>query len=230
MKVRLVAKRLYLKYFFFMFIRFFIIDKFYKKIIIYTVSNFYYSVSFPYIMNDMHEFVSDAFVLGRRPRGELDLTVDLYTEQMGRIEGRVISGQKISSKFSQHLNVPNLVRMRIVVKNAFTVTDALTLSTFSGLKEDGEALQRVFRVFFLLRVATPQHAQDERLWKYLSAIMPKNTISMKEIMDILGYDVSSALCASCKSPLTSYFEYGEGSFLCDPCGVKQYRDKVILIT
>ncbi len=199
------------------------------KKFIFLLLNFHYLV-FIYIMNDMHEFVSDAFVLGRRPRGELDLTVDLYTERMGRIEGRVVSGQKISSKFSQHLNVPNLVTVRMVEKNAFTVTDALTVSAFSGLKEDNEALQRVFRVFFLLRIATPQHAPDERLWKYLSGTMSKNAVFMKEIMDILGYDVSSALCASCTRPSVSYFEYGEGSFLCNDCGVKQYRDKVILIT
>jgi len=177
----------------------------------------------------MTEFVTDAFVLGRRVRGELDLTVDLYTEYMGRIEGRVISGQKISSRFSQHLNVFNLVTVRMVEKNTLTVTDALTVTEFPWVKEDVSVFERALHIFFLLRVSTPQHVPDPILWKYLAESMATHTLEMREILKILGHDISSATCAYCKKTPVHYFEYEDGAFFCEPCGSKQAHDKVVLI-
>jgi len=177
----------------------------------------------------MQEFVTDAFVLGRRVRGELDLTVDLYTERMGRIEGRVISGQKISSRFSQHLNVLNLVTVRMVEKNTLTVTDALTVSEFPWVKNDMSVFERVLHIFFLLRISTPQHVPDQILWKYLIESMTTHAIEMREILRILGHDFSSAICTYCKKTSLHYFEYEDGVFLCEICGSKQARDKVVLI-
>lgn len=195
-----------------------------------TLSDFYYSILFPYIINGMQEFVTNAFVLGRRVRGELDLTVDLYTAYMGRIEGRVISGQKISSRFSPHLNVPNLVTLRMVEKNTLTVTDALTVSEFSWIKNDVPMLRSILRIFFLLRVATPPHAPDEVLWRCLVESMHTHTVDIKEILKILGHNILSASCAVCKSISVHYFEYGDGIFFCETCGSKQTSDKVVLIT
>lgn len=177
----------------------------------------------------MTEFVTDAFVLGRRVRGELDITVDLYTESMGRIEGRVISGQKISSRFSQHLSVSNLVTVRMVEKNTLTVTDALTVSEFQWMKDDISVFERVLHIFFLIRVSTPQHVPDPILWKHLSESMATHTIEMKEILKILGHDISSAVCAYCKKIPVHYFEYEDGAFFCETCGSKQTHDKVVLI-
>lgn len=175
------------------------------------------------------EFVTDAFVLGRRVRGELDLTVDLYTKRMGRIEGRVISGQKVSSRFSQHLSVFNLVTVRMVEKNTLTVTDTLTISEFPRVKDDVFLFERALRVFFLLRVSTPQHVPDPILWQYLIQSMSLGTIEMKEILKILGHDISSAVCVYCKKTPVHYFEYEDGAFFCEICGSKQAHDRVVLI-
>ncbi|MEW6616918.1 MAG: recombination protein O N-terminal domain-containing protein [Patescibacteria group bacterium] len=177
----------------------------------------------------MTEFVTRAFVLGKRVRGELDLTVDLYTESMGRIEGRVISGQKISSRFSPHLNIFNLVTIRMVEKNTLTVTDVLTVSESPLVRNNPSLYEGVLSIFFLLRVSTPPHVPDPILWEYLTQSMSSGAIEMKEILKILGHDISSATCAQCKKASPRYFEYEDGIFFCETCGSKQARDKVVLI-
>jgi recombinational DNA repair protein (RecF pathway) len=177
----------------------------------------------------MHEFVTNAFVLGRRPRGELDLTVDLYTERIGRIEGRVISGQKITSKFSPHLIVPNFVTIRVVEKNVHTITDVISFSSPWKFKDNADTFQNIFRIFFLLRVAAPLHVPDQLLWKYISCENGEKPPEIDRILNTLGYDISLATCAVCAKRPVHFFEYGEGSFLCDVCGVKPHHDRVILV-
>lgn len=177
----------------------------------------------------MTEFVTRAFVLGRRMRGEMDLTVDLYTESMGRIEGRVISGQKISSRFSPHLNVFNLITVRMVEKNTLTVTDVLTVSEFPFVRSIFSLYEHALSIFFLLRISTPQHVPDPVLWKYLVQSMSSGAIEIREVLKILGHDTVKAVCVQCKKTSLHYFEYEDGIFFCETCGSKQARDKVILI-
>lgn len=177
----------------------------------------------------MREFVTDAFVLKKRPRGEMDISVDLYTEHMGRIEGRVVSGQKMTSKFSPHLNVPNFVIVRIVEKNFFTVTDAISHNIFLGTKKDGRALRNVLNSFFLLSFMSPPQVCDEKMWEYLVFSMRDLSTNPRRILQLLGHDPSSAECASCGAHDVAYIEKGEVSFLCVECGFKRGSDAVLLL-
>ena len=78
----------------------------------------------------MVEYLTQAIVLDSRPQKENDRTVDIYTKNFGRLRVRVIGGRRILSKLAPHLDIFNLVTVRLVEKNQITVTDVLTDERF----------------------------------------------------------------------------------------------------
>jgi len=165
--------------------------------------------------------VTDAIVLAVRPRGEADRLIDCYTKQLGRIEVRMIGGRKPLSKLSPHCDVGNLVVIRLVEKNQFTLIDALQKTSSRILSSN------MLRVITLVRILTPRGVPDDRLWEALEGVVRGNEVSVAYFFKIFGYDVTSALCEACGSAPVLFFSLLHHEFFCGRCGARLPESDIV---
>ncbi|MEX1014459.1 MAG: DNA repair protein RecO [Candidatus Paceibacterota bacterium] len=179
----------------------------------------------------MEEIVTDAVVLQNRSFAYYgnNRNISLFTEKLGRVEATAISGFKITSKLSPHLNPLNLVRVRLINKNKFIIADALTIDTFKNIRKDEYKLKGFFDLFFLVQSLTPQILPDHNLWQEIIERMKKSEIKNKNILNILGYEPSFSDCFKCGKKNIDYFLIEDQLFLCSKCKTKINDDKLIKI-
>lgn len=176
----------------------------------------------------MQELVTDAFVLGSYPSKRAEsFRIDVLTQKMGRLSAKVVSGLKLNSKLSPHLDVLNLVRLRLVNKNDFLVTDALTIHRFEEVRKDMKSLSAALDLIFLIRSLNPEFYVDEDLWQKMFSSLKYNNIDISSILGSLGYGTSSAECHNCKEP-PSVFLPKDQIFFCTSCS-KSIEDDVKLV-
>ncbi|MEK9194268.1 MAG: DNA repair protein RecO [Patescibacteria group bacterium] len=175
----------------------------------------------------MKEYLTQAIVLGVRPIKESDKLADLYTRDLGRIEARIIGGQKILSKLAQHLDLLNLVTVRLIEKNNFTVADIMSEEIFLGVKKDIESYRKARGVFSLIRSLLPKGVEDERLWQGLLRALRENNFNSGLFLKLLGYDPVSASCFQCSSKKVNHFFLRDQSFLCSLCHKNLSNDEKI---
>ena len=178
----------------------------------------------------MFEYVTESIVLAVEPRKEYDLTADLFTRDLGRLKARVVSGRKILSKFSSHLNPLNLVSVRLVEKKQFTITDVLTADNFSGLRNHGENYSTALNFLNIVKILVPFSVPDIHLWHFLRASFEDNTIDCSSLLKILGYDSQFSSCAFCFHEKTTHFSLNNQIFLCSSCNVKINTENTISIS
>ncbi|HXF44156.1 MAG TPA: recombination protein O N-terminal domain-containing protein [Candidatus Paceibacterota bacterium] len=157
----------------------------------------------------MREYLTPAVVLGSRPVGDRDRLVDLYTKDLGRLSALVVGGMMVNSKLSPHLDVGNLVDVRLVRKNRFTVTDAAIRDRLRG----GNFLRDVYFVKSIL----PEEVPDLRLWHDLVQSLGSAKTAVRRLLKVLGYDPLLARCDACGGADVAYFYPGDQSFFCSSC-------------
>lgn len=172
----------------------------------------------------MKEYVTDAVVLGVYPQGETDRIVNLFTKELGRIDARAIGARKTLSKFSPHLIPGNLVRVRLVKKNTFTLTDVVAISRSVYLTEKVEPEQ--LSSLFLLRALVPVENPDSKLWHALLKLMERKHGDERTILALLGYDPHHAQCEECRDANVCYFHLFDQRFLCAVCSVKFSENEI----
>ncbi len=170
----------------------------------------------------MREHLTPAIVLGSKPVGEYDRLVDLYTKELGRLRARVIGGLKVASKLSPHLDVGNLVDVRLVYKNQFTVTDVLGRGRFQGVG--------FWRAIFFIKSLVPERNPDFRLWHEILGGLKASKVKTRNLLRILGYDPLLAECVGCGARQVAYFHTQDQSFLCSFCSQKFKINRTKLIS
>lgn len=158
----------------------------------------------------MLEFVSEAIVLDKRPMGEQDIYVTLFTKNLGKITARAISARKITSKLNAHLEPLDLTLARFVYKKEYRLTDALVINRFSG--EPTSALKLVK----FINEMTVEGEDDPQLWGELAPALRSGSISYVNFLKILGFDPLYATCGKC-SGKPDYFSIEDLSFWCQNC-------------
>ncbi len=124
-------------------------------------------------------------MLGRRENGSQNLYADLFTKDLGRIEARVISGRKITSKLSPHLDLGTRVFIRVVYKNQFTLADSLLEERFfTGLLEENDDF---FSILRFCRDLVPHQVPDPDLWEFLCSHLREARRDSTMLLNILGY-------------------------------------------
>lgn len=162
----------------------------------------------------MREYLTEALILDKTASNEADLTVDLYTKELGRIKAKVTSGQKITSKLSPHLEPLNFSLVRLTEKNGFTVADALTQSKIKPFSQTLKLLAAVRELVFFEEI-------DPKLWFWLKkSLSTSRPIFFKPFLKILGYDPKLAECHQCHSRWVKYFFVADQIFLCSRCRFK----------
>jgi len=154
----------------------------------------------------MLEFVTEAVVLDKRPIGEQDAYVTLYTKNFGKIVARAISARKITSKLNAHLEPSNLILVRLVNKKEYRITDALIAEKFStNLK----------LVDFVNKMTT-ENDSDHQLWEELISALQSDQFFYSNFLRILGFDPLYATCNNCLGK-PDYFAIEDLSFWCQNC-------------
>ena len=110
----------------------------------------------------MTEYLTQAVVLGLRPHKESDRVVDLYTRDFGRLESNVVGGRGFFQTLP-HLNLFNVIIVRLAEKNRAILTDALTDESFRKNRRDPKFYPSAFRIISLCGL-TPKGVPDLRLW------------------------------------------------------------------
>ncbi len=172
----------------------------------------------------MLEYLTQAIVLDYRSEKENDRTVDLYTREFGRLKAKVVGGRRILSKLAPHLDLFNLVTVRLIEKNRTIVTDVLTDERFEKSRRNSEFYPAVFRLFSLVRSLAPIAAPDLRLWYYLLGSLWESKGSMVALLLIFGYDPEHASCDVCDKRPVAAFRAKDQSFFCRNCISKVRMD------
>ncbi|MBI2278718.1 MAG: hypothetical protein HYU81_01485 [Candidatus Brennerbacteria bacterium] len=174
----------------------------------------------------MKEFVTDAIVLGVRPRGS-DRVADLLTPALGRLEARMVAGRAIVSKFSPHCDPPSLVTVRLVKKIRYTLADAVGKSRFARVRRTPSTFGAALGALFAIRALAPKEVPDARLFYGVRRALESGQLTARDVLPMLGYDPAEARCVRCRAPAIRFFIPADGVFVCSAC-VAGRGDEVLL--
>lgn len=160
----------------------------------------------------MTEYLTEAIVLAKEPAGEYDARVVLYTKNLGKITAKAISARKITSKLNAHLEPLNLTVARLVYKNEYRITDALTINRFLNSAA-------AFKLLNFIKEMTGEGESDYQLWTVLLAALRSGAVSYDDLLRVLGFNPQYALCDGC-SGRPDHFSVENLSFWCQNCRQK----------
>ena len=177
---------------------------------------------------NMTEYVSKAIALGVYLRSEKDKEVSFFSEKLGKFKATLVSGAKITSKFSQHCDVLNCVETRVVYKSRFTVTDVLLVNRFPLVRGNIPMLKRAIMLAHFLDKNMPDSVPDAVFWHNLYSGLDNGIIDFHKHLARLGYDAEHASCFMCKSRNVKAFSFQTQDFLCEACGFKMRGNEIVL--
>ncbi len=161
----------------------------------------------------MIEYYTRGIVLDRKPRGEQDATIVLYTKELGKILAFSRSIRRIRSKLSGHFLPGNTVQMRVVIKNNIQAIDALGEKPKCDTKD-------VLKFINFIDQVIPYGEPDAFLWNTIHDIV-KNCRFTPSIYSYLlgefGFGLEYAVCGNCTSSKIAYFSLPDIMFLCSAC-------------
>lgn len=163
----------------------------------------------------MQEYSSEAIILDREPWGDLDLRISLFTRKFGKLNAKAKSARKITSKLSGHLNVGDLVGVRLVEKKGLQIVDALRKARSDASCGDLQKLSG------LLAEAEP----DSELWPLIMA----ERFDWSRILKILGWDPKNAFCELCGNSAPIAFSLPDQQFFCAGCSSNFGKKDLILM-
>ena len=156
-------------------------------------------------------YFPEAVVLVRDSVGEADSRVFVYAKDFGKLNAKVRSARKITSKLSSHLEPGNLIQVRLVEKNGLQVVDALK----TGKVEIN------FPDLFFLNEVFHEADFDSAVWGILVGSSTlrsgREPFDWKKVLRVLGWDPEQASCGICKRNKPYSFNINEQSFICENC-------------
>lgn len=175
----------------------------------------------------MKEFFTEAIVLGAEAVNEQDRLIDFYTKDFGRLKAKAVSGRKILSKLSPHLEPLNFVFLRLIRKNGFIIADAVTADRLADLRSVPVKLAAALWLLAAMRQILFAAAPDRRLWFWLRRSLQSGRIDYRQFLKLAGFDPVLGRCENCGSARVGCFAFRDQSFLCSPCRSKFSVNEVI---
>lgn len=176
----------------------------------------------------MIEYYTDALVLDKESRGELDGLAILYTKDLGKVVARAKSLKKITSKLAGHLEPLNFVKVRLVEKNGFQAVDALTVKVNKGIRKDAAKLAKFLRIADFIKEMTFECQTDHQLWRFIKKMFDSDfeeKAAYRFLLRIFGFDSAFAACVLCRKKPVKFFNKKEPMFFCGQCGEKIWKNK-----
>jgi len=163
----------------------------------------------------MHEYFSEALVLDREPYRDLDDRFSLFTKRFGKLVAKAKSSRKITSKLSGHLQPGNIVYARFVERGGLQLVDALKIARLERNPNDLHSLHLLLS----------ESEADPRLWNTLIT----RDFNWPELLKVLGWDPSEAVCALCGGMPARSFHIASQEFFCRPCSSKSVQNTLIYL-
>ncbi len=160
----------------------------------------------------MVEHYTKAVVLDKEDYGDLDSRVVLYSAELGRINAKVKSSRKITSKLAGHLEPGKFVRARVIELGGFQVVDALSEGSLPISPKTMAGLR-------LVKEMTVERDPDPELW----ALLESGRLGTGEVLSCLGFAPQFASCRTCDSGRPTHFLLKELEYSCHPCLLKSGR-------
>ncbi|TSC89856.1 MAG: DNA repair protein RecO (recombination protein O) [Parcubacteria group bacterium Gr01-1014_3] len=171
----------------------------------------------------MVEFATEGIVLDKEDVGDYDAKVFLYTRDFGKIQGKVKSLRKITSKLAGHLEPLNMVSVRLISRNInfsnFQIVDALKTGQLPSTTGRMTALR-------LIKEIAPEGNMDLALWDLLVG----GELSAAKVLSLLGFDPTFASCQQCGDKKQLNFLIKNLNYFCAPClSVASISEKVFVL-
>lgn len=175
------------------------------------------------------------FILKKEDRGENDRLLTIFTEDFGKLELLAKAERKIKSKLRAGLELFYLSEVEFIQgKSHKTLTDAIKISSFPGIKKDLGKLEIASRAVEILDKLVRGQEPDARIWNLLGEIFEvlDGLESKKEklqlfyyyfiwnFFSILGYQLELHHCLFCQEKIASsdlFFSSREGGVICQKC-------------
>ncbi|MBI2013313.1 MAG: recombination protein O N-terminal domain-containing protein [Candidatus Colwellbacteria bacterium] len=163
----------------------------------------------------MAEYFTRAVVLNRTHKKESDANLVLYTRDFGKISASAKGLLNIHSKLAGHLDVGDIVDVRLTKKENFQVLDALAQKL--------EVSREIMQFLDFIESMTPYHNPDLRLWHAIEFVLTNRLLCSSGIppqkvyrrfLEILGLGPKFAKCADCGKAQVVYFSATDIMFLC----------------
>jgi len=177
----------------------------------------------------MKEYLTEAVVLNFEKSQEANRRVSFYTKELGLLNAQVISGRKITSKLSLHLNPLNLVLLRLVEKKRMIVADAVVLNAFSNIRGSALKIKKALGLTRLIRTQVLTKQPDLKIWYHLINSLKTGEIDYKIFLKILGYDPKLSRCQNCSIGQPAYFCLIDQTFICEKCHFKFPENELLYI-
>lgn len=176
---------------------------------------------------------TQGFILQKTDRGETDRLFTFYTKDFGKLDLLARAERKIKSKLRGGLELFYLSEVEFIQGKAQkTLTDAILLNSFQGLRKDLKKLSVAKRISnVLLRVVKGQEP-DEKMWQLLEEAFEKlenwkgdkvNILYhyfLWNLLSILGYQMDLFSCVFCQkkvNPQDLSFSAKHGGLVCGDC-------------
>ncbi|MFZ2975526.1 MAG: DNA repair protein RecO [Candidatus Moraniibacteriota bacterium] len=191
------------------------------------------------------EYKYNAIVLNKIDTGETDRVYVVYTKEAGRILARAIGVKKPNAKLAG--NLESITQCEIFLakgKGRGNVTGVIGVENFLAIKEDIDALEKVFGALKIFNRLMTQEEKDEKTFQllldYLSAMnegagktegdffkFDIYTLGfIFKLLQNLGYKQEVKKCSACAGKLVSgenYFSAQRGGIICPNCAKLEMR-------
>jgi len=187
------------------------------------------------------------FVLKKTDRGESDQSFSVFTSDFGKLEITAKAIRKINSKLRSGIDIFYLSEIEFIQgKNQKTLTDAIAIEKFEGIKKDFGKIKTAYRIAEALDGLIRGQEKDQKIYDLLEEVFyklddcaaasdarifsePLSAPIKLEIIfyyfiwnlfSVLGYQVNLYNCALCQkklSPQYLFFNSEEGGIICDAC-------------
>jgi len=188
---------------------------------------------------------TQGFILKKEDRGETDRVFTIYTKDYGKLDLLARAERKIGSKLRGGLELFYLSEVEFIQgKIQKTLTDAILLESFPGLRQNLARLSLAYKISQLADDLIKGQEADEKIWQQLEDVFgklgswqPKKLelaivyyFFLWNLLSLLGYQLELFQCSLCQKkpvPKNLFFSPKEGGLICQDCQNKARTAKPI---
>ncbi|MDO8529525.1 MAG: DNA repair protein RecO [bacterium] len=179
-------------------------------------------------------------ILGKKDVGETDRIYSIYTLESGKIRVLAKGVRKANAKLAGFLENFTLAEIFIAKNQGMgKITGSLVLNTFSGIKNNLEAIRSVFESVEILSKLLKEDNHDQKVFQLLREYLETTNQLADEknqdkvdvisqgflfrLFDELGYKIEIGRCTACGERLKesdNFFDCEQGGVICASCSSK----------
>lgn len=182
-------------------------------------------------MSRPRSYKTEAVVLKQMPLGEADRILTLFSRDLGKLRTVAKGVRRANSRLTGHLEL--LMRVHVSLaqgRDLDVVTEAETIQSFRGLREDLHRLSMALYLAELVDSFSQEQSANEELYQLLLDALgwlaegeqPDHLLAYFELrlLEYSGFRPELHWCVECRAELKPgdhFFACGRGGVLCPDC-------------